>query len=63
MLGKILQAEIEQMVLMRDFRGLHELLVQLEPADVADMLEDLPDEDVAIVFRMAPKSVAAEVFA
>lgn len=63
MLGRILQAEIEEMIRKRDLRALRDLLSFLEPADYADLLEDLPDEDVAVVFRTAPKDLAAEVFA
>lgn len=62
MLGNLLRPEVESLVEARDFAGLRELFVEWPPADLADVLVDLPEEDKAVVFRVIPQTLAAEVF-
>ena len=57
MLEKILEL-LEQ----KEFPALGALLKEMNPADVAELFEDLPREKMALVFRLLPKELAAESF-
>ena len=39
-----------------------EAIVDLEPFDIAYVMEALPEDTIPIVFRLLPKEIAAEVF-
>ncbi|MDP3148802.1 MAG: magnesium transporter [Ignavibacteria bacterium] len=62
MLGQILQPEIKDLINSRDFTSLKEVLVDWTPADIADLLTDLPDYEQAILFRILPKNLATDTF-
>ncbi len=62
MLGKALQPEIQEMIKARHFDDLRDQLAELEVADIADILEDLSSEDQAVLFRILPRHLAADVF-
>ncbi len=62
MLGHLLLPEIKEMIEARDFTGLRSAMEDLQAPDLAELIDDLPDEDEAIVFRILPRPVAAEVF-
>ena len=62
MLGKMLQADIAELIAARDFESLKIALDELPPADVAEILIDLPDEDEAVLYRLMPRKLAAEAF-
>ena len=62
MLGQILQPEIKDLINSRDFTSLKEVLVDWTPADIADLLTDLPDHEQAILFRILPKDLATDTF-
>lgn len=47
----------------KDFPQLGNLLKDMNPADVAELFEDLPCEKMALVFRLLPKELAADAFA
>ena len=47
----------------KDFPQLGNLLKDMNPADVAELIEDLPREKMALVFRLLPKELAADAFA
>ena len=46
----------------KKFTKLRQLLVEMEPADIALILEETQENDLPIVFRILPKVLAAEVF-
>lgn len=46
----------------KEFPQLGALLKEMNPADVAELFEDLPREKMALVFRLLPKELAAESF-
>ncbi|MEI6284858.1 MAG: magnesium transporter, partial [Opitutae bacterium] len=46
----------------RDFQGIRQLLVGLPHADASDLLEHLDPVEMAVSFRLLPKTVAAEIF-
>ncbi len=62
MLGKLLQPEVQSLVASRDFARLHELFSEWVPADLADVVADLPEGDKVVVFRVIPQALAASVF-
>lgn len=63
MLGAVLQADIEELIRDRQWDLLRDAIGQLDPADVAELIIDLPPDDEAIVFRVLPRNMAARVFA
>lgn len=62
MLGKLLQPEINELIARRSFLALKEVLVELTPPEIADVIEDIEPEDRAIIFRLLPRDLAADVF-
>ncbi|HET9135120.1 MAG TPA: magnesium transporter [Candidatus Kapabacteria bacterium] len=62
MLGKLLQPEINELIASRSFLSLKEVLATLAPADIADVIEDVEQEDRAIIFRLLARDLAADVF-
>ncbi len=55
--------EVSELIARRDFRALRESLTGVPPADVADLLTDLPLEQAAVTFRLLPRDEAGDVFA
>src|SRR3954453_21599321 len=62
MVGKILLPEIRGFIEARNFAALRELFAEWPPADVAEVILDLPDNDQVIIFRVLPSAQAADVF-
>src|SRR5918912_193462 len=62
MVGNLLLPEIKSLIAARDFNGLREIFKEWPPADVADVILDLPEEEQVIVFRVLPAALAADVF-
>src|SRR4030095_3634599 len=62
MIGHLIGPEIQSLIEARNFAGLREALVDFTPADVAEILTELPDQDRVIVFRLLPHAQSAEVF-
>src|SRR5437870_13286823 len=62
MVGKILQPEIRSLIDARDFGALREIFREWPPADVAEVILDLPENDQVIIFRVLPAALAADVF-
>ncbi len=62
MIGKSIQPEIRALIDARDFATLKELFVDWYPADLAELIDDLPAEDEAIIFRLLPRKLAAETY-
>jgi magnesium transporter len=62
MVGKILLPEIQGMIEARNFTALRELFSEMPPADVAEIILDLPENEQVIIFRILPHALAADVF-
>src|SRR5229473_805230 len=62
MVGKILEPEIRSFIEARNFTALRELFREWPPADVAEVILDLPDDEQVIIFRVLPHALAADVF-
>ena len=57
-----LQEKIEDLIVRKRYAELRDLLLPLEAADIALLLEDLGEEAMPLIFRLLPKELAAEVF-
>ena len=62
MLGTFLKPDVEELIAQKDWASLRDVLLDLDPPDVAEVLEDLPPEDSGILFRLLPRDRAATVF-
>ncbi len=62
MLGTLLGPEIKEMIARRDFAGLRETLADFPAVDAAELIVELPEDDRAVVFRILPSALAADVF-
>ena len=51
-----------QLLEQKRFSELRELLKEMEPFDIAAMLEDVPEEQLPLMFRILPKELAADTF-
>lgn len=60
--GRAFLPEIQEMVASRDFKGLRDAMVEFAPADAADLLSNMNPEERAVVFRVLPASLAADIF-
>ena len=57
-----MEEKILALIEERKFSKLRELLIEMNPADIALVLEDAPESDLPLAFRILPKELAAEVF-
>ena len=53
---------VEEMVTQRRWADLRDMLLLLEPADIALILDKLPEDRLPLLYRLLPKETAAEVF-
>ena len=54
--------EIQSLIDARNFTALRELFSEMPPADVAEIILDLPEDEQVIIFRILPHVLAADVF-
>lgn len=57
-----LTAKIEDLIQRKRYTNLRDLLLCFEPADIALLMDELPQEMMPLVFRLLSKETAAEVF-
>ena len=62
MVGRLLQPEIQNLIDARNFSALRELFSDWPPADVAEVIVDMPENEQVIIFRVLPHALAADVF-
>src|SRR5712675_2981012 len=62
MVGKILEPEIRSLIDARNFTALRDVFREWPPADVAEVILDLPEDEQVIIFRVLPHDLAADVF-
>src|SRR6201981_400212 len=60
--GKILEPEIQSLIDSRNFSALREVFREWPPADVAEVILDMPENEQVIIFRVLPAALAADVF-
>ena len=54
--------QLLELVAQRKFRALKQVLAEMNEVDIAEFLDELEAEQQAVVFRLLPKDMAAEVF-
>jgi len=54
--------DVQQALEARNFSSVRSALAELLPADVAELIEGLEEEDRAVVFRLLPREQASETF-
>ena len=62
MIGNLLQPELAELIRLRNFNELREVLCQFSPPDLAEIFTDLKSDDEAVCLRILPHDLAAEVF-
>jgi magnesium transporter len=62
MLGHLLKPEIQELVGRRDLAGLRDTVADWEPVEIAELVDDLPEDARAVVFRLLPRRTATQVF-
>ena len=62
MITQLIKPEIIELIHHRQFTDLKEVLIDWTPADIADLVLSLSDEEQVLVFRLLPKELAADVF-
>lgn len=62
MLGNLLQPELKELIERRDLSQLREFLCEFGHEEIAEILIDLPSDSQAILLRVLPHSLAADVF-
>jgi len=56
------QEKVEELLRSKKYAELRDLLLPMEPADIADLLEECGEESMPLLYRLLPKELAAEVF-
>ena len=54
--------QIEELVERKRWPELRDILIQMAPADIAQILDELPEDRLPLLYRLLPKELAAEVF-
>ena len=62
MLGNLIGPEIKELIEERNFSALREAFADWSPADIAECITELPDDEQAVVFRLLPHAQATDVF-
>ncbi len=58
----VFMEQVEDLVEQKRWPDLRDMLALLEPADIALILDDLPEDRLPLLYRLLPKELAAEVF-
>lgn len=62
MLGQLIGPDIVEMIQNRQFNELRGTLASFTPATLADIFVDMSPQDVAVLFRLLPRALAADIF-
>ena len=58
----VFMEQVEELVEQKRWPDLRDMLILLEPADIAAILDELPLDRIPLLYRLLPKELAAEVF-
>jgi len=61
-LRELVRSQLQMLLEQKNFQGAKALLVPVQPADIAEAIEGLPDTMQAIAFRLLSKDEAIEVY-
>jgi magnesium transporter len=62
LISQLIKPEIIELFQNRKFSDLKEILIDWSPADIADLILSLEDNEQVLLFRLLPKELAADVF-
>ncbi|MBE0545521.1 MAG: magnesium transporter [Verrucomicrobia bacterium] len=62
MIGRLLKPELTELIHQRAFSQLRDILSSFPPEDIGEILTDLAPEDRAVLLRLLPQQLAADVF-
>jgi magnesium transporter len=62
MLADLIQSEIQELIEQRKFAELKQVLAEWHPADLGEAIVEFPVEQQAVIFRLLPQTLAADVF-
>ncbi len=62
MISQLVRPEIIDLINNRQFTDLKDVLLDWMPTDIADLIHSLSENEQAILFRILPKDLAADVF-
>ncbi|MBQ2989626.1 MAG: magnesium transporter [Clostridia bacterium] len=57
-----LKEKIKDFLEIRDFKSLKNYLLEQNPVDIAEVMDDFGDKEFSLCFRLLPKELAAEAF-
>lgn len=57
-----LTTTIQSLLDMKKYNSLKDILTTMNPSDIANLFEDLPENRLTLLFRLLPKELAAEAF-
>src|SRR5262245_23851445 len=61
-LNTLLGPDIGELLAQRRYDQLRAALLEFEPADIAELVEGLEEDQAALIFRLLPRDLAADVF-
>lgn len=61
-MDEINSTELLEMLEAKQFQALHTKFEEMYAVDIAEFLEDIPEERLLVTFRLLPKDLAAETF-
>ena len=59
---EIVERTLLQMLENKKYTTLRDILITMNPSDVAGIFNDLEEKQVPLMFRLLPKELAAETF-
>ena len=62
MLGHLLKPEYEELIRKKDGESLRVAFEEVDPADIAEVLDELPPRESGVIFRILPRDVAGASF-
>ena len=58
----MIKPELDLILEHKDWKCLREILAELDPSDIAELLADMPEKQGGIIFRVQTRRRAAEIF-
>lgn len=62
MFGKLIIPMVEEYIQSGAMDDLKEIMLELEPADIADIIETAEEDEKHLIFNILPKDIASDVF-
>lgn len=60
--NQLLKPEIQSLLAERDIHALRDVLTEWHPSEISALIDELPDHDDAVIFRVLPRRLSAAVF-